>query len=107
MSIILVLTDVYDAGASLGGVKGIKNVKEEDYILTLIPLTLFIIDNAFNCTPMTHRHLLFTLIMQGGYAIFNHIVCPDLYPFEFYTELVMLISIIVHLISYRIMVAKL
>ena len=62
-SIILLGTEIIDLGEAIGGVKLLKNVKYEDFLLTLVPLCLFIFDNAFNCTPLTNRHMIFVFLM--------------------------------------------
>ena len=108
-SIILVVTEAfeevwYEFGGSM---KLLKNVKFNDFALTLVPLLLFTVDNAFTCTPLTNRHLLFVLLMQGAYAVFVHTVCPDLYGFPFYPEAVMALSVAIHLVVYNLMMLKL
>lgn len=87
--------------------KLLKNVKFNDFALTLVPLLLFTVDNAFTCTPLTSRHLLFVLLVQGAYAIFVHIVCPDVYGFPFYPEAVMVLSVVIHVLAYNLMMVKL
>lgn len=108
-SIILLVTEVfeevwYEFGGSM---KLLKNVKFNDFVLTLVPLSLFTVDNAFNCTPLTNRHLLFVLLIQGAYAVFVHTVCPDIYGFAFYPEAVMALSIGIHIFAYNFTMLKL
>ena len=87
--------------------KLLKNVKLNDFALTLVPLLLFTVDNAFTCTPLTNRHLLFVLLIQGAYAVFVHAVCPDVYGFSLYPEAVMVLSIAIHVLAHNLMMAKL
>jgi len=108
-SIILVVTEVfeevwYEFGGSM---KLLKNVKFNDFALTLVPLLLFTVDNAFTCTPLTNRHLLFVIIIQGAYAVFVHTVCPEVYGFAFYPEAVMALSMAIHVFAYNLMMVKL
>lgn len=108
-SIILVATEVfeevwYEFGGSM---KLLKNVKFNDFALTLVPLLLFTVDNAFTCTPLTNRHLIFVLLIQGAYAAFVHSVCPEVYGIAFYPEAVMALSICIHICVYNLMMLKL
>ena len=108
-SIILVVTELfeevwYEFGGSM---KLLKNVKVNDFALTLVPLFLFAVDNAFTCTPLTNRHLLFVILIQGAYAVFVHTVCPDIYGFPYYPEAVMALSIAIHVFVYNLMMLKL